>query len=408
MSDTRTPADPAIESLVQRIVRKHHDALGVTIKQERDKITNAAAARGTLRSGGTVKTLRDAYIATARHYADTVTAEVIGVLAPEGAIPPQNAQWARTLLETNFEHVAVAVMTTLGNDRALQNLPIVDNRDYGGALATDLKRDLGITLDKVALRSGARVAPTAVADGADLDTLVPLKNRRGFEADLAKALSKASESSEPVALLAFDIDKFKSVNDNHGGHATGDEALVGVAQITAAIVRGKGTAYRFGGDEFTVLLPNHSRNEAIAVAERIRGAVNGRPMTSRNLTLSVSVGVAVFSEHASDIATLKKAADDAAYDAKNLGRNLVRAFGEPPPTASGPREPERKEATPGGLTDEQRRSIREQYFRHRSARCPLDDAILNVQDVTAFGEKTNTILICCPLCGLQETISGGR
>jgi diguanylate cyclase (GGDEF)-like protein len=408
MAESQAPPDQAVQSLVLRIIRRHHDALGVGIEETRGKVVNAAAASGTLRGGGTVKALRDAYIAAMREYAAVVTRETIDVLtSPDGTLPLQSATWLRAQLETNFERVAVAAIATVGTDRGFQGLP-VDGRDHGGALAVELKRDLGIVLDKAALRSGDRVHTTSTTSDADLDTLVALKNRRGYEADLAEAWSKASTASVPLALLAFDIDKFKSVNDEHGGHATGDEALVAVAEITSGIVRGKGTAYRLGGDEFTVLLPNHSRNEAIAVAERIRETVNARALTSRKLRLSLSVGVAVFPEHASELAAFKKAGDDAAYDAKNIGRNLVRVFGEPPPTARGPREPERKEPTPGLLTDAQRRAVREEYFTSRTARCPLDKAILTVQDITAFGDKTNTILVLCPLCGLQETIAGGR
>lgn len=75
---------------------------------------------------------------------------------------------------------------------------------------------------------------------------------------------------------------------------------------------------------------------------------------------------------------------------KKLGRNLVRVFGEAAP-ASISREPERKAAKPGDLTDEQRQKIRQDYFRHRVARCPHDEAVLAVEDITSMGQATRSI-----------------
>ena len=172
---------------------------------------------------------------------------------------------------------------------------------------------------------------------ADIDHLTAVLNRRAFDADLPKELAVAGDSGEPLALLVFDVDKFKSVNDEHGGHATGDEALAAIAETSATCSRGTGVAYRLGGDEFAIILPNHTTQEAVAAAERIRRRVNENRLTSRNLKLSLSIGVAEFPVHARDVAGLKDSADRAAYDAKNLGRNLVRVFGEPPPTAPVPR-----------------------------------------------------------------------
>lgn len=239
---------------------------------------------------------------------------------------------------------------------------------------------------------------------ANVDHLTALRNRRAFESDLTKSLAAATKSGEPIALLVFDIDKFKNVNDDHSGHATGDQALVAVAQIAAKCVARKGAAYRLGGDEFAAVLPNHTIQEALAVGERIRSTVNEAKVTSHNLTLSLSIGVAGCPAHGEDAASLMESADKAAYDAKDLGRNLVRVFGEAPPTVIGPREPIRREPAPGGLTDEQRRKIRLEYFRNRTARCPHDDVLLEVQDTTGLGQQTNSIYVSCPFCGLSEEL----
>jgi diguanylate cyclase (GGDEF)-like protein len=239
---------------------------------------------------------------------------------------------------------------------------------------------------------------------AETDHLTKLPNRRAFDSDFPRLLSAAVERVEPLALLMFDIDKFKNVNDEHGGHATGDEALVAIAEIAARCTSRKGSCYRMAGDEFAVILPNHTTQEALAVGERIRGSVNTARVTSHKLTLSLSIGVAECPAHAKDAASLKESADKAAYDAKDLGRNLVRVFGEPPPVAAGPREPDRREPTPSGLTDEQRRMIRLDYFRNQIARCPHDEVVLRVQDTTGMGQQTNSIHVSCPFCGLSEEL----
>ena len=154
-----------------------------------------------------------------------------------------------------------------------------------------------------------------------------------------------------------------------------------------------------------LLLSNHNLQEGLAVAERFRREVNGSPRTSRKLTLSVSVGVAQYPDHADGLDALLDAADAAMYDAKNRGRNLVRYFGEPEPTATtAVRDVERKVPGAGELTQEERRTIRQNYFRDRLARCPRDEAVLDVEDTTTMGQKTRSIYISCPLCGLSEEL----
>jgi diguanylate cyclase (GGDEF)-like protein len=270
-------------------------------------------------------------------------------------------------------------------------------------LVGENERDLRIAVDKAALRQPTNNVSEPANDLAFIDALVALGNRRAFDMSISELLVAAGVAQEPLALLRIDIDNFKAVNDQHGGHAVGDEALVAIARILESSVRGKGTAYRISGDEFAMLLPNHTVNEALAVGERARRSVNEQPLTSRSLNISVSIGVAVQPDHGTHPASLSQAADTACYDAKQLGRNLVRIYGEPPPaTANGERHVDRKQPEPGGLSDQQRTKIRTDYFRDRLARCPFDEAILDVQDVTAQQDSRNQILVSCPLCGISE------
>jgi diguanylate cyclase len=263
-----------------------------------------------------------------RAFAEEVTREVLEVVEPLDA---DAASWVQEQLQPTFRAMTRGIAECIENSLSTRG-PQAAIRADAAAFADLLVLDLKISLDKAGLRSAAATRARR-NDPARMDALVPLPGRRAYDADLADAVAAASAADEPLSLIAFDIDEFKSVNDDHGGHATGDEALIAVARIADACVRGKGTAYRLSGDEFVVILPNYTAEEALAVAERIRRTVNERRLTSRDLTLGVSVGVAELPTHAADVAALKKAADAAAYAAKRLGRNLVRVADEPIPPA---------------------------------------------------------------------------
>jgi diguanylate cyclase (GGDEF)-like protein len=222
----------------------------------------------------------------------------------------------------------------------------------------------------------------------------------GFKSAL-EALSTNGE--EPFALVLFDIDGFKQVNDKYGSHAVGDEALISIAKTAAECVKGKGSAFRLHGDEFALLLPNHTRQEAAAVSERLRIAVNGSARTSQNLILSISAGVAEWPADNPNLEELLKAADRAQYDSKKYGKNLVRIFGEAAPPSPGPREPERKQGTTGELTPNECLQIRKDWSLNRLARCPRDEAILDVEPLDVQQART-MLSVNCPFCGINAII----
>lgn len=202
----------------------------------------------------------------------------------------------------------------------------------------------------------------------------------------------------------IDIDHFKAVNDTHG-HAAGDLVLKGVARIIRSVVEGKGEAYRYGGEEMMTLLPNHSKEEALAVAERIRRTLESHE--EQGIRVTASFGVATVGEHGNDAASLLKAADTALYDAKKRGRNLVRFFGEPEPVfPERIREPERKAPVPGGLTADQKRFLRKQYLQGRTIKCLKDLTPLEVVDITDDDSVGREFLVTCPLCGQSEELLG--
>jgi len=223
---------------------------------------------------------------------------------------------------------------------------------------------------------------------ADKDPLTRLWNRGAFDADIVARVRDAQDSPRPLSIVLLDVDKFKSINDEHG-HQRGDAVLVATAQRLQGSTEGKGEAYRYGGDEFVIILPNHTTSEAVAVAERLRREFESIPIEGN--TVTVSLGISTFPTHASTSEQLFANADTALYDAKNRGRNVVRVFGEPAPAAGKEREPDRKEPPIGGLTEAEKGQVRSEYFTTHIARCPKDGAILVIH-------RRNRSIVRPPFC----------
>jgi diguanylate cyclase (GGDEF)-like protein len=193
--------------------------------------------------------------------------------------------------------------------------------------------------------------------------------------------------------------------DQHG-HPVGDEVLESFASVVRKIVGAKGMSYRYGGDELAILLANHSSDEAAALAERLRRLIEATSVGSKGLHITTSLGVAELPGHARTADELLKRADEALYEAKELGRNLVRISGEPHPTATEPRVTSRRQPEPGGISERQAEKIRKDYFQRGSAQCPHDDAWLRISDSHMVGRQTPDLYVFCPLCGLSEHLDG--
>ncbi|MEY2524406.1 MAG: hypothetical protein QOJ66_2971 [Ilumatobacteraceae bacterium] len=169
------------------------------------------------------------------------------------------------------------------------------------------------------------------------DDLTGVGNRRRLDRDLAM---EASTGDTPVAVIMVDVDHFKRINDEHG-HVAGDTALRGVADVLSREVRSGDVVYRYGGEEFCVLLAKTNTTEAGQVAERIRYAVSQMP-AAIDEPLTVSIGVALGKgEHVTQ--TMVRA-DEALYKSKEGGRNRVTLAAQPllgPMAVSLPSEPVR-------------------------------------------------------------------
>jgi two-component system cell cycle response regulator len=160
-----------------------------------------------------------------------------------------------------------------------------------------------------------------------VDPLTGLNNRRFLENHLATMLDQAQRRRAPLSLMIFDIDHFKSVNDTHG-HDCGDEVLKGFADRLRRVIRGADLLCRLGGEEFVIVMPNVSIENAARIAERTRTAIQEERFTidktGRSIPITVSVGVAERGTE-SDPDSLYRRADRALYRSKSEGRNRVTA-----------------------------------------------------------------------------------
>lgn len=162
---------------------------------------------------------------------------------------------------------------------------------------------------------------------AERDALTGLHNRHAFQEQLQQMLAEAERNQDVLAVLYFDLDEFKYVNDTFG-HGAGDELLKRVAQDVSAQVRRNEFFARLGGDEFAVLVPGSSEEEVSHLAARIVGTVSCIQLSVDNqpLRLSSSLGVAIYPLHADSAEDLVAHADTAMYQAKSAGKATWRMY----------------------------------------------------------------------------------
>ncbi len=160
---------------------------------------------------------------------------------------------------------------------------------------------------------------------AQHDSLTKLPNRALFSDRLNQELARARRNGDHCALMFLDLDEFKIINDSFG-HAVGDELLREVAQRLQLAVRATDTVARLGGDEFVVLMPElQESGAALGLAEKIRSALHAPFLVNgHTLSISCSLGVAIFPDNGDDEISLTKSADDAMYRAKDGGGDSVR------------------------------------------------------------------------------------
>lgn len=221
-------------------------------------------------------------------------------------------------------HVPTGLAAPMRGREAVQGVLFADNSFTGDRPTPIAEQVFTMVADHAgrAIENARRYEQ--LARQARTDALTGLGHHGALMSALRTAVARADEEGSPLALAMVDLDDFKRVNDTHG-HLAGDALLAGVAARMRAELRASQAVYRYGGEEFTVILPNVTAEEAVTVAERVRRAVSERPITVADglaLTATCSIGLCQRGV-AEDAQALLARADAALLRAKAEGKNRV-------------------------------------------------------------------------------------
>ena len=214
---------------------------------------------------------------------------------------------------------------------------VVDNSSTNGTFVNDAqvpaallrcgdRVSLGNTIFKCCCAECGRPIDETRYSTSPIDGLTKAYNRRHLIEQLDTTLRRTEPAEHPLALVMFDLDRFKRINDSFG-HLAGDQVLREVASLTQQYVRPGDVFARYSGEEFVLMLPGTDLQGAAALAETIRAAVAAHVVTceEHTISLTISAGVAQADEDTCVANDLIKAADDKLYQAKCDGRNRVRS-----------------------------------------------------------------------------------
>ena len=271
------------------------------------------------------------------------------ITAPDGRVLAANREACRllgysreALLEQNIGDIlaqddsrTAALFTErerIGHARGETIILRSDGSRFPGEIASALYRDpRGEIKASVTLRDITRrkQAEERIAYLAFNDELTGLPNRAAFGRSLAHAIARSERHRSQFALLMVDLDGFKNVNDRYG-HEAGDRVLVQVARRLRANVREADTVARLGGDEFVLMLEQPGgETEVRNVARKVLAATSAEIAVGNQLvSVTASVGIALYPRHGRDIDTLMRTVDAAMYRAKEKGRNRAQLYGE--------------------------------------------------------------------------------
>jgi diguanylate cyclase (GGDEF)-like protein/PAS domain S-box-containing protein len=192
------------------------------------------------------------------------------------------------------------------------------------SLLTLVARRLGCFIERVRAEAALKESERRFCELSTIDDLTQLYNSRHFFERLDAELNRANRYSQPVALMLLDVDNFKAFNDAHG-HLEGDQVLRRLGRVMTQCLRRTDSAYRYGGEEFTVLLPMTSSPEGAATAERISAEFkkeNVAAAVGRELRLTLSIGVGQYRPNEAAKAFLCRV-DQLMYRAKNSGKDQI-------------------------------------------------------------------------------------
>ena len=241
----------------------------------------------------------------------------------ESRLPPWAQERTIRSISQTFDALLVPVVT---DESVIALMKLTRSREK--PFSTDELRFLEAVANQTALAL-ERVKLIAFLENLSItDALTGIANRRHFEWRLSEEVERARRYKYPLSALLLDLDHFKQVNDNYG-HQIGDIVLQQVAQRLKNSLRRTDFLARYGGEEFVVLAPQTPAERAIILGERLRQVIAESPITVADdlqIRITLSVGIAVFPDHAQNESELIGAADAALYKAKQMGRNRVCMF----------------------------------------------------------------------------------
>jgi diguanylate cyclase (GGDEF)-like protein len=306
----------------------------------------------TLEAGGAIPGV-DAAIVSIRDGVDKPIVASLGLSAEEAdrqvISGPPNGHEARAISIVYQYPTALEGTTLVHSGLAVpvpgESAPIGFIAIYSRSPSHRFEEEMIRELEELAKRAGPAIQNAwrfrEARELADLDALTGLHNRRYFHETLAREVARAQRYSRLLALIVFDLDDFKAINDRIG-HLSGDAVLAEIAERVRDVVRTADIACRVGGDEFAVILPESSTADADQLYHRLRGAVSSRPVGQAG-RLFLSAGIADLLPD-DDPTSFFERADEALYRAKELGKGQVFQAGAPALSAA-PDEPSQQPGT---------------------------------------------------------------
>jgi two-component system, cell cycle response regulator len=340
MKELTTRMDGMVKELHSAVDRTHDDDQRARILGElAGTIDLDEVLARVLEAAGAIRGADAALVALASPAGEKPVVATVGLSAEEAetqavATPPPDGRAARSMSmsyeyppettssDNEVIHHGVAVPIP-GETSAIGYLTVF-SRSAAHAFADADKR----SLEDLATRAGPAIENASrfreARQQADLDALTGLHNRRYFHETLGREVARAHRYGRRLALVVFDLDDFKAINDRIG-HLAGDGVLAEVAERVRSVVRSADVACRVGGDEFGIILPESTLADAEQLSHRMQAAVASRPIGDAG-TLQLSAGAAELRSE-DDATKFFERADDALYRAKESGKAEVVAAG---------------------------------------------------------------------------------